>query len=92
MNLDFSVVWPYWFVLAKGLGLTLVFTVTCALVGSLLGFVLSLLRMSPSRWLRGPVTAFVEFFRGTPLLISCSGCSSASRSCCGCRFRRTCRC
>ena len=69
MNLDFSVVWPYWLVLAKGLGLTLAFTVTCALVGSLLGFVLSLLRMSPSRWLRGPVTAFVEFFRGTPLLI-----------------------
>ncbi|HEJ2439163.1 TPA: amino acid ABC transporter permease [Burkholderia multivorans] len=69
MNLDFSVVWPYWFALVKGLALTLAYTATCAIVGSLLGFVLSLLRMSPSRWLRGPVAAYVEFFRGTPLLI-----------------------
>lgn len=69
MKLDFSVIWPYWLVLAKGLGMTLAFTVTCAVVGSLAGFVVSLLRMSPTPWLKTLTTAYVEFFRGTPLLI-----------------------
>jgi polar amino acid transport system permease protein len=69
MQIDFSVIWPYWLVLLKGLGLTLAFTGTCALLGSLGGFIVSLLRMSTVRWLRGPVTLYVEFFRGTPLLI-----------------------
>ncbi|WP_409320269.1 amino acid ABC transporter permease [Pseudomonas putida] len=69
MALDFNVVWPYWQVLAKGLGLTLALTLSCALIGSLAGFALSLLRMSPSRWVTLPTTLYVEFFRGTPLLI-----------------------
>lgn len=69
MNLNFSVVFPYWMVLLKGLGLTLSFTTSCAVLGSLAGFVLSLLRMSPARWLKMPTTLYVEFFRGTPLLI-----------------------
>lgn len=69
MHLDFSLVPPYWAVLLKGLGLTLAFTSACAIVGSLGGFVLSLLRMSPSRWMKAVTTFYVEFFRGTPLLI-----------------------
>ncbi|NIE66938.1 amino acid ABC transporter permease [Burkholderia sp. Ax-1719] len=69
MNLDFSSVLPYWLVLLKGLALTLAFTSSCAVIGSLAGFVLSLLRMSPSRWTKIATTLYVEFFRGTPLLI-----------------------
>ncbi|TDG10293.1 amino acid ABC transporter permease [Paraburkholderia guartelaensis] len=69
MNLDFASVLPYWLVLLKGLGLTLAFTSSCAVIGSLAGFVLSLLRMSPSRWMKAATTLYVEFFRGTPLLI-----------------------
>ncbi|WP_372438924.1 ABC transporter permease subunit, partial [Pandoraea sputorum] len=69
MSLDFTVVFSYWQVLLKGLALTLAFTVSCALIGSLLGFALSLLRGSRSRLLTLPTTLFVEFFRGTPLLI-----------------------
>jgi polar amino acid transport system permease protein len=69
MSLDFLIVLPYWQVLLKGLGLTLAFTSTCAVVGSLCGFVLSLIRMSPSRWLKTLTALYVEFFRGTPLLI-----------------------
>ena len=69
MNLDFSSVLPYWLVLLKGLGLTIAFTSSCAVIGSLAGFVLSLLRMSPSRWMRAVTMLYVEFFRGTPLLI-----------------------
>ena len=69
MNLDFASVLPYWLVLLKGLGLTLAFTSSCAVIGSLAGFGLSLLRMSPSRWIKAATTLYVEFFRGTPLLI-----------------------
>ena len=69
MSLDFSVVFSYWQVLLKGLALTLAFTLGCALIGSLAGFVLALLRNVRSRLLKLPVTLFVEFFRGTPLLI-----------------------
>jgi polar amino acid transport system permease protein len=69
MNLDFSVVFSYWQALLQGLALTLVFTVGCAILGSLCGFLLSLLRASRSRWLSIPAGLYVELFRGTPLLI-----------------------
>jgi polar amino acid transport system permease protein len=69
MAVNFSVVLPYWIVLLKGLGLTIAFTLSCAIAGSLGGFIVSLLRMSPNRWIKGATTLYVEFFRGTPLLI-----------------------
>jgi polar amino acid transport system permease protein len=69
MNLDFTVVFSYWQALLQGLALTLAFTVGCAILGSLCGFLLSLLRASRSRWLSVPACLYVELFRGTPLLI-----------------------
>lgn len=69
MNLDFAAVLPYWLVLLKGLGMTLAFTSSCAVIGSLAGFVLSLLGMSPNVWVKGITSFYVQFFRGTPLLI-----------------------
>ncbi|EKS6729915.1 amino acid ABC transporter permease [Enterobacter ludwigii] len=69
MTLDFSMVFSYWHVLLQGLGLTLAFTLSSAVIGSLAGFIVSLLRLSPLRPLRWLVTLYVEFFRGTPLLI-----------------------
>ncbi|MFJ4444799.1 amino acid ABC transporter permease [Pseudomonas sp. NPDC089422] len=69
MPLDFSVVLGYWPVLLKGLALTLAFTGVCAVLGSLLGFVVSLLRQVKLKLVRLPLTLYVEFFRGTPLLI-----------------------
>ena len=69
MNLDFTVVFSYWQALLQGLALALVFTVGCAIIGSLCGFLLSLLRASRSRWLSVPAGLYVELFRGTPLLI-----------------------
>ncbi|KAE8754424.1 ABC transporter permease subunit [Paraburkholderia madseniana] len=64
-----SVVLPYIGVLLRGLGLTIAFTLGCAIAGSLGGFVLSLLRMSPNKVVKGATGLYVEFFRGTPLLI-----------------------
>ncbi|MEK8026807.1 amino acid ABC transporter permease [Pseudaquabacterium rugosum] len=69
MDLDFSIVWGYAPTLLQGLALTLGVTAACALAGSLLGFALSLARSSGVAALSAPVTLYVEFFRGTPLLI-----------------------
>ncbi|KAB0549943.1 amino acid ABC transporter permease [Pseudomonas argentinensis] len=69
MNIDFSVVFPYWYILLKGLGLTLAITLTCAVLGSLAGFAISLLRTLRNPLIRLPIGLYVEFFRGTPLLI-----------------------
>lgn len=37
--------------------------------GSLLGFLVALGRIAPSRWVRGSVMAYVQLIQGTPLLI-----------------------
>lgn len=69
MTIDFSVVFPYWDILLKGLLLTVSITMGCALLGSLLGFGVSLMRSAKSPLVRWPTILYVEFFRGTPLLI-----------------------
>ncbi|MDI5983757.1 amino acid ABC transporter permease [Halomonas sp. M4R5S39] len=69
MNFDLLRVFSYWDVLLQGLGITLFFTITSAVVGTLLGFIISLMRVSPFRILKWPSRLYVEFFRGTPMLI-----------------------
>ena len=71
MSYDFSfgVIADYFDVLLRGLLTTIEFTAICIILGSLLGFVLSLMRVSRSRALRIVSTAYVEFFRGTPVLV-----------------------
>jgi polar amino acid transport system permease protein len=59
----------YFDVLLLGLLTTIEFTVICILLGSLFGFMLSLMRVGRSRPLRLLATAYVEFFRGTPVLV-----------------------
>lgn len=69
MTYDFAVVLGYWDALLQGLEVTLRLTLLCAALGSVLGFMVSLARVSPSRVLRWISTVYVEFFRGTPVLI-----------------------
>jgi len=71
MRYDFSlsVIAEYFDVLLLGLLTTIEFTAICIVLGSALGFMLSLMRVSGSRLLRIVSTAYVEFFRGTPVLV-----------------------
>ncbi len=69
MDIEFMRVFSYWDVLLQGLGITLFFTMTAAVVGTLWGFVVSLIRASRLRLLSWPAQLYVEFFRGTPMLI-----------------------
>lgn len=69
MNFDLTIVLKYWPVLLKALSFSLALTLSCALLGVLLGFVISLARISKNKPLLWSSTLFVEVFRGTPLLI-----------------------
>lgn len=69
LSLDFSVLLRFTDALALGLWTTLKLTVLCILLGTSLGFLIGLARAGRNAPLRIAATTFVEFFRGTPVLI-----------------------
>ncbi len=69
MDWDWTFVAEIMPVLLDGLRLTLIVTLLSAVVAAVLGLVFAILRRSPSRWIAAPVGFFVEFIRGTPLLV-----------------------
>lgn len=69
MELDFSVLLKFSDALALGLWTTLKLTLLCIVLGTTLGFLTGLARASDSRVLRAVAGVYVEFFRGTPVLI-----------------------
>ena len=69
MDLDFSVAIRGLPFLLKGLAVTLLLTVSSATLALALAQVLALMRLSKARWLRWPAQAYIDFIRGTPLLI-----------------------
>jgi polar amino acid transport system permease protein len=66
---DFSSVFANSDALLAGLIGTLRLFVICLVLGLGLGLVVGLGRYAHSRWLYLPATAFVEFFRNTPVLV-----------------------
>lgn len=60
---------PYLPVLLKGAVITVEITAAAVFFGSILGLLAGLGRMAKKRWLSVPATAYIEFFRGTPLLV-----------------------
>ena len=69
LSLNFSVVWEYRVVLFKGLLLTLFLTACAAVSGLISGTILAIASQSPFALIRWTVTAFVEIWRNTPLLV-----------------------
>jgi His/Glu/Gln/Arg/opine family amino acid ABC transporter permease subunit len=75
--MDFSVIGQNWkFLIVQGLlgiggfaGGTLRLAVPAIILGFLLGLVVGLARLAPSRWVRAAATVYVEFFRGVPLVM-----------------------
>jgi polar amino acid transport system permease protein len=55
--------------LLQGFAVTIAATVVASLVAIVLGLILAMLRRAPSRWVRTPVRAFVEFVRSTPVMV-----------------------
>lgn len=69
MTFDFAIVLKFQHALLLGLWTTLKLTLICILLGCILGFVVALARTSKNAILRGPSSVYVEFFRGTPVLV-----------------------
>jgi len=69
MKWDFSSVLSNSDALIAGLIGTLRLFAICLVLGLSLGLVVGLGRYSRARWLYWPATAFVEFFRNTPVLV-----------------------
>lgn len=69
MTFHWSVIWDNWRLFLDGALMTVMLTVVTMLIALPGGLVLAFLRMSRFRIVRGLTTAFVEFFRATPLLL-----------------------
>ena len=69
MQIDWEIIRDSIPLLAEGLLMTLKVSALSAVLGLFLGIVLGLVALSNSRYLRWLVAAYVDFIRGTPLLI-----------------------
>ena len=69
MKLDFSSVWQYWPFLYHGALTTLKITAISAVLGFVLGVLLSLIKISNCRPLNCVGTFYTSIFRGPPLLV-----------------------
>lgn len=70
-NLQWPVFAKYLFhpVILEGLELTLVLTLVSMVFACVLGMIVALMMLSPSRLLSAPAMAFIWWFRGTPALV-----------------------
>ncbi len=69
MALDFSIILRFQDALVLGLWMTIKLTLICIVLGCTLGFVVGLARTSRNVLVRAVSSIYVEFFRGTPVLI-----------------------
>lgn len=56
-------------ILLKGAGYTLIFAFSAMIGGLLIGVLLAVARIIPSRWAQIPAQVYVSMMRGTPLLV-----------------------
>ncbi len=66
---DFGSLWQYRSIVAVGFGYTLAYTVACVLLGLLIGLAVGMGRLSANPLISGPLRAYVEVFRCTPVLV-----------------------
>lgn len=66
---SFAALAPYSGLIARGLGVTLLFTLSTVVAGLALGLLAGVVRTGASRWPALPVIAYTEAFRCTPLLV-----------------------
>ena len=69
MTLDWMVIWEHRERFLEGAAMTVFLTVATMALAIPSGLALAFLRLSRWRALRAPATAFVEFFRATPLIL-----------------------
>lgn len=68
-NNGLQVVWKHLDYLLEGAVLTLQITILSVLLGMILGLITGLFKLSKNRILYGIASAYIDFFRGTPLFV-----------------------
>jgi polar amino acid transport system permease protein len=68
-NWDFGFLWHYRYLVLVGLGITIAYTIVTIAIGMVIGLLTGLLRLSSNKLVTLPLTAYVEVFRCTPLLV-----------------------
>jgi polar amino acid transport system permease protein len=66
---DWSYTWQILPELARAAVITIEATLLGFALAAILGLVFAILRMSRNPWIANPITGFIEFVRGTPVLI-----------------------
>jgi glutamine transport system permease protein len=69
MDFDFSIIWEYMPLFLKGAGVTIQLSLLSILFGTILGLFIGLGKMLDHRLLKLPFVWYINFFRGTPLLV-----------------------
>ncbi|MDY0404905.1 amino acid ABC transporter permease [Virgibacillus sp. 179-BFC.A HS] len=68
-NIRFDMIWEYKELFLHGLWVTLSLTALGYLGGIILGLILGMGKLSKRKWIFYPCKYYVDFFRGTPLLV-----------------------
>lgn len=64
-----NTVWSYWPYFARGLEYTLIISVVSVTFGFILGVIFALMRLSKNKLLHGIAVCYIEFLRGTPMMV-----------------------
>ncbi|MGM8213285.1 amino acid ABC transporter permease [Virgibacillus sp. W0430] len=68
-DIRFDMIWSYKELFIRGLGVTLALTAVGYIGGIIFGLFLGLGKLSKKKWIYYPCKYYVDFFRGTPLLV-----------------------
>ncbi|WP_282940843.1 amino acid ABC transporter permease [Paenibacillus sp. RC67] len=67
--MDWSVIYEYRYLLWDGFIVTCKLSITAIVLGTLAGLIVSMAKTSGAKWLKAPFEAYIQLFRGSPLLI-----------------------
>ncbi|WP_413317192.1 amino acid ABC transporter permease [Agrococcus sp. 1P02AA] len=69
--LDFEAMWQVFpQLLGVGLVNTMVISIAATIIGVILGMIVAIMGISPSRWLRVPARVYTDIFRGLPAILT----------------------
>ncbi|GLC89827.1 amino acid ABC transporter permease [Lysinibacillus piscis] len=68
-DLDWHSVWNYRDMFIRGIGITLILTLSGYFGGIIFGLFLGLGKLSTKKWIYWPCKIYVDLFRGTPMLV-----------------------
>ncbi len=67
--MNFEFLSTYWMYYVEGLKITVIYAIFSVLFGIILGVALALMKLSKLRVLRGIAVSYINFIRGTPILV-----------------------